>query len=222
MAHMPADGSFDSTNSSNTDDDDGVRGAVQGLVKKDVRGVSCIAAWCTGRHSVEHPVVRITVQPKLNKYKWKQELRTLMQYLRRSDDYIDGVISAYEAASKEVLPPIVEGQKRLTRKQCDYRVHPFHFFSVVSGGGHGRPSSLPRTTLWMQLFAVTPCLIYQSQCFTPCCGMMWRRKCRSRTPAPGPACKLTYRPRPRKPFWNTRSASSRESKITYGGIIYTL
>jgi len=140
MAHMPADGSFDSTNSSNTDDDDGVRGAVQGLVKKDVRGVSCIAAWCNGRHSVAHPVVRITVQPKQNQHKWRQELRTLLQYLRRSDDYIDGVIAAYEAASKEVLPPIVEGQKRLTRKQCDYRVHTFHFLSVVSGGGHGRPS----------------------------------------------------------------------------------
>lgn len=140
---MPADagGSFDSTNSSNTDDDDGDGAAVQGLIKKDVRGVSCIAAWCNGRHSVAHPVVRITVQPKLNKYKWRQELRTLMQYLRRSDEYIAGVIAAYEAASKEVIPPIVEGHKRLTRKQCDYRVHPFHFLNVVSGGGHGRPST---------------------------------------------------------------------------------
>ena len=140
MAHMAVHvgGSFDS---SNTDDDDGDGAVVLGPVKKDVKGKSCISAWCNGRHSVAHPVVRINVQPKLNKHKWKQELRILLKYLRRDDDYIAGVIAAYEAASEQVLPPIGVGQKRPTSKQCEYRVHPFHFLRVVPGGGGGRAST---------------------------------------------------------------------------------
>ena len=106
------------------------------------RGGDCICAWCNARGgSVLHALVRITVQPKHNKHKWRQELRTVLKYLRRNEDYISGVIAAYEALSEEVLPPIVEGQKRPTRKRCNYLVHPFHFLSVVSGGGHGRAST---------------------------------------------------------------------------------
>ena len=55
----------------------------------------------------------------------------LLEYLRRDETYIDGVIAAYEAAS--VLPPIVEGQKRLTKQRLNYVVHSFHFKNVVPG-----------------------------------------------------------------------------------------
>ena len=116
---MPADagGSFDSSNSSNTEDD-----------KKSGRGIACIAAWCSGRHSREHPVLRISVQPTLKPTTWMSECRTLMKYLRRNEEYTTGVIAAFEAASK-------------VHKQCDYRVHAFHFLKVEAGGGHGRATT---------------------------------------------------------------------------------
>ena len=95
------------------------------------KGQTCICGWCSGRGSDEHPVQRIPVQTIINKREWKKDLCFLLEYLRRDETYIDGVIAAYEAAS--VLPPIVEGQKRLPKQRLNYFVHSFHFKNVVPG-----------------------------------------------------------------------------------------
>jgi hypothetical protein len=127
MANMPAvaGGSLTSDSSITADET-----APESNVAK---GKSCICGWCSGRASLEHPVKRIPVQTSTNKSEWKKELRMLLEYLRRDEQYIDGVIREYEAAS--VPPPIVEGQTRLPKQQLNYFVHHFHFLKVVAGGG---------------------------------------------------------------------------------------
>ena len=141
MAHMPAAtgeslSSPEESEVSGDEDGDGasaVDGASAGPNKNAplvVRGPTCICAWCNGRRAKDCPVIRIPVQPLINTSNWKADLRTLLKYLRRNEQYIEKLIASYEEASKQ-------------RRRLNYVVHTCHFLRVEPGVGKQSAKLIP-------------------------------------------------------------------------------